>query len=87
MESTLREFERDVKAWWAAKDSFGRASQVFMCLASLYTYRWKGTPTPYEGQLKKASPCLSEWNGRLLKFLRGAQKALVKRKYSCMLSK
>ena len=80
VESTLREFERDVKAWWAAKDSFGRASQVFMCLASLYTYRWKGTPTPYEGQLQKASPCLSEWNGlrRLLKFLRGAQKALVK---------
>jgi hypothetical protein len=26
VESTLIQFERDVKAWWAAKDSFGRAS-------------------------------------------------------------
>ena len=35
VESTLKEFERDVNAWWAAKDHFGRASQVFMWLPSL----------------------------------------------------
>jgi hypothetical protein len=27
VESTLKEFERDVKAWWAAKDNWGRAPE------------------------------------------------------------
>lgn len=30
VESTLREFERDVRAWWEAKDILGRAPQVFL---------------------------------------------------------